>query len=190
MAEKQLNHFIRFIIVFGVVFLLCYFGALMLTGLAVPGEYYSPFVAKWLNIAGWMRSALIGCSKSLLSLCGITTYRVDEYILREVNGRGIRLVYSCLGFGVMSFWVAYIAAATDSVRHKIIWGLGGLLLIFIINVARISLVLKAANSDRQFPFGWDHHTWFSIIAYIFIVGLIFLHEKKLKIEERKLIIED
>jgi len=171
--------FIRFIIVFTAVFLLCYFGALMLTGLAVPGEYYSPFGAKYLNIAAWMRSALILCSKGLLSLSGIHTIRVDEYILREVNGRGIRLVYSCLGFGIMSFWAAYIAATTGSVKHKLLWLFGGLLLIFVINVARISLVLKAANSDRQFPFGWDHHTWFSIIAYIFIVGLIFLHEKRM-----------
>ena len=179
MAKKQLNPFLRFIIIFIVVFLLCYFGALMFTGLAVPGDHYSAAVEKYFNIAAWLRSALILCSKSLLSLFGVATYRADEYVLREVNGRGIRLVYSCLGFGVMSFWTAYIVASLDSLKRKAIWLPVGLLLIFIINVSRISLVLKAANSDRQFPFGWDHHTWFNIIAYIFMLALIFLHERSI-----------
>ena len=177
MKEKQLKIFFRFVIVFIAVFLLCYFGALLITGLAVPGAHYSSFIERYFNLAAWLRSALIICSKTLLSVFGITTFRADEYILREVNGRGIRLVYSCLGFGVMSFWTAYIIASADSWKRKLCWLPAGLLLIFIINVARISLVLQAANSDRQFPFGWDHHTWFNIIAYIFILGMIFLHER-------------
>ena len=169
--------FLRFVVLFIAVFLLCYFGALMITGLAVPGDHYSEFIEKYFNIAAWIRSALISCSKSLLSVFGVATYRADEYILREVNGRGIRLVYSCLGFGVMSFWTAYIMASADTVKHKLLWLPAGLILIFIINVTRISLVLKTANSGRHFPFGWDHHTWFNIIAYIFMLGLIFLHER-------------
>ena len=169
--------FLRFILVFISVFLLCYFGALMVTGLAVPGDHYSAFIDKYFDIASFLRTALIISSKQLLAVFGTEAFRVNEYVLRAVSGKGIRLVYSCLGFGVMSFWIAYTIAMNGRLKYKLLWLAGGLLLIFIINVARISLVLKAANNGWPFPLGWDHHTWFNIVSYIFILLLIFWHQR-------------
>ncbi|MEJ7610048.1 MAG: exosortase/archaeosortase family protein [Ferruginibacter sp.] len=168
--------FLRFIIVFTAVFLLCYFGALFFTGLAVPGGNYSPFVDKYFDVAAVLRTALIYFSKWVLGIFGTETYRADEYVLRAVSGKGIRLVYSCLGFGVMSFWAAYSVAMSGNWMNKAKWLAGGLLIIFFINTARISLVLQAANRGWDFPFGWDHHTWFNIVSYIFILLMIFWHQ--------------
>ena len=168
--------FLRFSIVFIAVFLLCYYGALFFTGMAVPGGNYSPFIDKYFDIAGFMRTALINASKMLLGIFGTETYRADEYVLRSFSGKGIRLVYSCLGFGVMSFWIAYAVAMSGKILGKLKWLLGGLAIIFIINTVRISLVLQAANKGWEFPFGWDHHTWFNIVSYIFILLLIFWHQ--------------
>lgn len=176
-AEKK---FIRFVATFIAVFLICYYGTLFLTGLAVHGGSYSPFVEKYFNIASWLRSSLILSSKQFLFLLGTETVRSDEYVLRAVGGRGVRIVYACLGFGVMSFWVAYIVANFASLPKKIYWIFGGLFFLWIINVVRISLVLLAGNKGWLFPFGWDHHTWFNIVAYGAIFAMIYFFEKSLK----------
>jgi exosortase/archaeosortase family protein len=176
-SEKK---FIRFVVIFISIFLVCYYGTLFLTGIAVPGGTYSPFVEKYFNIAAWLRSSLILGAKAFLSLLGTETIRTDDYVLRAVGGRGIRIVYACLGFGVMSFWFAYIVANIASIQKKIIWVCGGLLFLWVINVVRISLVLLAGNKGWHFPFGWDHHTWFNIVAYLTIFAMIYFFEKSLK----------
>jgi exosortase/archaeosortase family protein len=176
-SEKK---FVRFTLVFITVFLLCYYGTLFLTGLAVPGGKYIPFVEKYFNIAAWLRSSLILSSKYFLSMLGIETIRSDEYVLRAVGGRGVRIVYACLGFGVMSFWFAYVVSNIAALQKKIIWIVLGLFFLWIINVVRISLVLLAGNKGWHFPFGWDHHTWFNIVAYMAIFAMIYFFEKSLK----------
>jgi exosortase/archaeosortase family protein len=181
-AEKK---FIRFVAIFIAVFLMCYYGTLFLTGLAVPGGSYSPFVEKYFNISHWLRSSLILSSKAFLSLLGTETIRTDEYVLRAIGGRGVRIVYACLGFGVMSFWFAYIVANISSLQKKIIWIIGGLFFLWLINVVRISLVLLAGNKGWHFPFGWDHHTWFNIVAYLAIFAMIYFFEKRLKNKNNK-----
>jgi exosortase/archaeosortase family protein len=174
------NKFIRFTLVFISVFLFCYYAAQFITGLAVPGGSYSSFVAKYFDIAGWLRSSLILSTQFLLSMFGTETERLDAYLLRAVNGRGIKIVYACLGFAVMSFWVAYITASFIAIKQKLFWLFGGLFFLWALNVVRISLVLLAGNKGWQFPFGWDHHTWFNIIAYLFILVMIFFVEKSIK----------
>jgi exosortase/archaeosortase family protein len=176
-AEKK---FVRFVAIFISVFLICYYGALFLTGITVPGGTYSSFVEKYFNIASWLRSSLILGAKAFLSILGTETIRVDDYVLKAVGGRGVRIVYSCLGFGVMSFWFAYIVANIASLKKKAVWVFGGLLFLWILNVVRISLVLLAGNKGWHFPFGWDHHTWFNIVAYMAIFAMIYFFEKSLK----------
>lgn len=174
------KRFLKFIAVFLGTFAACYYGALFFTGLAVPGGSYSPFIERYFNIASWMRTAIILSSKSLLSLFGISCYRADDYVLRSLSGNGVRIVYSCLGFGVMSFWAAYIIATPAQLKKKVLWFFIGILSLFIINAVRISLVLASAEKGWQFPFGWDHHTWFNIVAYLFIFILIFSYQPKSK----------
>jgi exosortase/archaeosortase family protein len=176
-TEKK---FIHFAVIFITLFLVCYYGTLFLTGLAVPGGRYSPFVEKYLNVAAWLRSSLLIASKFLLSMFGIETIRINEYVIRKVGGSGVRIVYACLGFGVMSFWFAYIVANIASLQKKMIWVSGGLFFLWVLNVVRISLVLVAGNKGWHFPFGWDHHTWFNIVAYLAIFAMIYFFEKSLK----------
>lgn len=177
LTEKK---FVRFVVIFIIVFLMCYYGTLFLTGIAVPGGMYSPFIEKYFNIAAWLRSSLILAAKAFLSFLGVQTIRVDDYVLRAVAGRGIRIVYACLGFGIMSFWTAYIIANIMPIQKKIIRLCGGLLFLWVLNVIRISLVLLAANKSWHFPFGWDHHTWFNIVAYLTIFAMIYFFEKRFK----------
>lgn len=174
------NTFVPFVLVFAIVFLLCYFGSLFITGLAIPGGMYSSFVEKYLNLAAWLRTALIEGTKILVSFFNLKAVRMDDYVLRIPQANGIRIVYSCLGFGVMSFWTAYIIATAATKAKKILWLFSGLLLIWIINVVRISMVLIAGNKGWKFLLGLDHHTWFNIIAYLAIFMMMYFFEKNIK----------
>ena len=174
------HRFLQFVLVFTIVFLACYFGILFITGLAVPGGMYSPFVEKYFNVAAWLRTSLIVGTKLSVSFFNIDTVRIDEYVLRIPNANGIRIVYSCLGFGIMSFWTAYIFATAARMVKKIVWLFIGLLLIWTINVVRISMVLIAGYKGWRFPLRLDHHIWFNIIAYLVIFLMMLLFEKNIK----------
>ncbi len=169
--------FIRFVVKFLLLFALLYYGTLAVIGLSAPGGYYSPFADKYLDYISWMRKALMAGSKVLLSIFGIKTYYFNEFVLRKVNGSGFRMVYECIGYGVMSFWIAFIVASAVSFIKKTVWLIGGLIMLYLINISRLSLVLVSGNNKWNFPFGWDHHTWFNIFSYAAIFTMIYFFDR-------------
>ncbi len=173
--------YIMFIIKFVGSFCVVYFASLAIIGLSVPGgRYYSLFVSNYFNYIKWLRLSLFWASKNLLSLFGVETLLKDEYILKIKNGREIRVVYSCLAYGVMSFWIAFVVANSGSWVRKFKWVLGGVFLIWCINVIRLSLLLVAINNRWPMPLGINHHTWFNIVAYGCIFILIYFFDKSAK----------
>jgi exosortase/archaeosortase family protein len=90
---------------------------------------------------------------------------------------------SCVGYGVYSFWAAYVIANTGSALKKAVWVSGGILCLWLINVARISMFLVAINQNKTMPLGIDHHTWFTIVAYAFIFGMIYVYDKNNRSKE-------
>ncbi|MEO6539129.1 MAG: exosortase/archaeosortase family protein [Ferruginibacter sp.] len=176
MFDLQHNKFLRFSLRFLGMFALCYGLSLTIIGMAAPGGWYSPFIDHYLNFIGWLRSFLLWGTKSLLNIFGIDTYYPSPLTLKKIKGRGIIMIYSCIGYGVMSFWIAYVFANEGRVRQKFYWMLGGLLLICFINIIRLSLVLISINSSFRFPF-FDHHTWFTIIAYILIFAMMLYYNR-------------
>ena len=113
--------FLKFLIKFLLIFAICYYGTLAIIGLSVPGGYYSSFVEHYLNYVNWLRSSLLNGSKLLLSFFNIKTHLVNNYNLRVIGGRGIRLVYECVGYGVMSFWIAFVAASPGRTKKKLLF---------------------------------------------------------------------
>src|SRR5438128_1967844 len=93
--------YIIFITKFIGIFCLLYFGTLAVIGLSTPESYYSPFVAHYLDYVSLLRSSLLHTTKTILAFFGFnTTYR-DKYTLMGEYG-GVRMVYTCIGYGVMS----------------------------------------------------------------------------------------
>lgn len=170
--------FIRFVVKFLLVFAICYYGTLAVIGLTVPGGHYVAFVDQYLDYVSWIRNSLLYGSKAALSLFRFDTYIVGDHNLRMVNGRGIRIEYVCVGYGVMSFWFAFVVASTGTFKKKIIWVVGGLLFIWLLNITRLSLLLAAINKGWPMPLGWDHHRWFNILAYLFIFIFMFLFNRQ------------
>lgn len=173
------KNFLLFLGKFILVFLLCYYGTLAVIGLtAKEGGYYSAFISNYLDYVSWIRESLLYGSKFVLGLFGVQTYLASQYNLRMVNGRGIIIVYECVGYGIMSFWTAFIVASSGAFKRKFFWWASGILIFWLLNVSRLSLLLVATNKNWAIPFGWDHHTWFNMIAYIAIIIMIYFFEKK------------
>jgi exosortase/archaeosortase family protein len=92
----------------------------------------------------------------------------------------VHMVYSCIGYGVMSFWAAFIIVNKGSWKKKFLWVVSGWIAIWCINVVRLSLLILAINKNWQMPLGLDHHTWFTIAAYILIFILIYFYDRSSK----------
>ena len=86
----------------------------------------------------------------------------------------------CVGYGVYSFWIAFVAANTGTFLKKTIWIVAGLIGLWFINVIRITLFLTSINKGWPMPLGLDHHTWFNIFAYLLIFGMIWWYDKDSK----------
>jgi exosortase/archaeosortase family protein len=162
-----------------------YFGTIAIIGLSAPEGYYSGFVAKYLNFIPAFRDSLLWSSKYFLSLIGYEAYQPTPILLQLVGGGRVQLVYTCLGYGVTSFWLAFVFANTGSWRKKLLWMIGGSAALYIINVIRISLTLLGNSKKWHFPFGWDNHTWFNIVAYLTIFAMIYLFDRSQKLNTLK-----
>lgn len=170
------TYFIKFIGAFCIL----YFGTKFIIGITVPGGYYSPFVARYFDYPGLLRSSLLQGTRLLAALVGFDTFKVDSYVIRIVNGTGVRLVYSCLGYGLLSFWIAFIFANNGSWLKKTAWMLAGCFFIWFINVVRITLVLISNYQHWKTSISLEHHTLFNITVYIVIFCMIWLFNRSEK----------
>lgn len=152
-----------------------------LIGLTVPGGRMElSWVRQYVNVPAWLRYSLLHGASVLLDLMNIDTYMSNGYHIRMVDGRGVRMVYSCMGYGIMSFWAAFALAFAPSIRWGVKWLLLGWLFIWLVNTIRIALLVIATNKDWPMPFQVDHHTWFNLTVYLGIALLMYLYDRQLK----------
>ncbi|MEO6719127.1 MAG: exosortase/archaeosortase family protein [Ferruginibacter sp.] len=116
----------------------------------------------------------------MVGVFGYNSYLRDAYHIAMPGGRGIHLAYDCYGYGILSFWIAFIYANKGSVRKKLIWICSGCLLIWLINVGRLSLMLISINKNWKLPYDWEHHTSYNVILYACIFLMIWLFQRSEK----------
>ena len=172
--------FIRFLVKFLLLFAIFYLGTELVIGLAAPGGMYSKFVDHYFDYVSGISNTLVFGTQAFLSMLGYETYTADNFVVRLVGGSGVRIAFGCVGYGVMSFWLAYILAVSKKWTAKLVWLVGGWLFLWIINVVRIGLLVLAYNKGWGMPLGIDHHTWFNIVAYCAIFSMMYFFEKKPK----------
>ena len=183
MLSKQIiqNPGLRFIIKFLVLFLgLHYFNEFYI-GITAPGGLYVPFLEHHLDYVAWIRHSILWGSMNLSGLFGYESYIDGPFHLRSVTGPGVQMVYSCIGLGVMSFWAGFVLAHEIKWKKKIGWTLLGLIVIWIVNCFRVTVIL-AATVNKWNPSKYlDHHDTFNIIAYVcvFILIIIFIKSQGL-----------
>ncbi len=173
---RNSTYFLKFIGAFCVL----YFGTKAIIGLTVPGGFYSPFIAKYVDYPALLRSSLLNGTRLMVLIFGYQTYLRDAYHVTMVNGNGVHLVYACLGYGLFSFWIAFIFANQGNLLKKTAWILGGCFFIWLINVARISLVLVSSNEKWAKSFSMEQHTLFNVVVYVFIFLMIWVFQRSEK----------
>lgn len=150
------------------------YGTTFFIGISSPGgKYYFKWLDQYLNYVTWLRNTILFGSKGLMVLLGYEADIITAYVIKIRNGASVQLVYSCLGYGVLSFWTAFVVANNGEIRFKIKWILIGFVVIIFSNIVRICTLL-IANQNKWFkPFSLDHHTTYNIISYILIIILMF-----------------
>jgi exosortase/archaeosortase family protein len=174
------KYIIQYLLKFIICFCILYFGTLAMIGLASPGGYYSSFIYNYLNYISWLRFGLLYCSKLLLTIFGYKVFIEGAYVLKMYGGRGVHLVYSCIGFGIMSFWIAFVFANKVRWQKKVKWIIAGVAVIFLINVIRISLLLVAVNKNWSNRLTLDNHTLFNVVAYMLVFTMIYFFDRSEK----------
>ena len=167
------SYFIKFICAFCIL----YFGTKLVIGLTVPGGYYSPFIAHFFDYPALLRLSLLQGTRLLAAVFGFNTFIRNMYTLTMVNGSGVHLVYSCLGYGLLSFWIAFVFANEGGFLRKLKWIITGCFFIWLINVIRITLVLISSNQHWKLPATMEQHTLFNIAVYVAIFCMIWLFSR-------------
>lgn len=171
--------FITFCIKFLLWFCIFYFSTLAVIGLSSPTGIYSAFVAQYLDYVSGLKNVIIFCVIKLLSIFNISAAAGPQFSVGIVGGKAVIVAMSCVGYGVYSFWLAYVIATSADTKLKITWALVGLAALFIINIIRIAGFLYTYNKGTLMPLGIDHHTWFNLMAYTIIFLLIYFYEAQL-----------
>ncbi|MDB5280375.1 MAG: hypothetical protein JWR61_5330 [Ferruginibacter sp.] len=170
--------FLRYAAKFLVAFCILYYGTIAVIGLATPGNHYIPLIDHYFAYYRWLRESLLYGSKFLSKLSGYTVDILPPNYLFIRGGKGVMIAYDCLGYGVISFWIAFVFANSSGVKTKLAWMLSGTAALWLINVARITAFLIAHNHNWPMPLGLDHHTWFNIASYVLIFCMIWFYDKK------------
>lgn len=166
------NPALRFLCIFFGSFALLYYFNILYFGLTSTGAHYNTFLDQNLNYISGLRDLLIGTSAGLLRQAGYTVY-TSEFTLHVKEYGGFNVVYSCLGFGVMSFFTAFAIAYPKPLRSKLIFIPAGLVFIQLMNLVRFILIALFYWKNKDSLAGLDHHTLFNTVLYLLLGLLIY-----------------
>jgi exosortase/archaeosortase family protein len=156
----------RFIIIF---LLLYYFNELFIGITGEGGRFYSSFLDQHLNYIRWLRDSIIYFSSLVLSIFNYDTIRLP-YHLKIIDGVRVGVGYSCLGYGIMSIQIALALSYPFKYLVRRTYLFVGLLIIYILNILRISAVGIAYTELSNINI--DHHFIFNIISYFVIFAMM------------------
>lgn len=168
---------VRFMLLFLVLFLLFYFFNILFFGLTTPGgNHYSQFLADHLDYISALRHFLLKATKKTLSWLGYPSITDDTDILIAGHGR-LKLIYSCLGLGIMSFLVSFVIAYPRKLKAKLIFLIPALFIFQALNILRfvVLAIFWNKNEDTQIV---DHHTIFNILIYIIVAISLYFWVKR------------
>jgi exosortase/archaeosortase family protein len=162
------NEPVKFAISFIFLFAIFYYFNIFYFSITNAGaKHYNAFLATYLNYIAGLRWVLLNSSAQILKWLGFGAI-TNEYDLLVAGHGVIQLVYSCLGLGIISFFAAFVLSYPKKLKSKIIFLVGGIIGIELLNIARFVLLALFWNKNDNAIF--DHHTLFNITIYI-IIGI-------------------
>jgi exosortase/archaeosortase family protein len=162
-----LSFMLRFLFLFA-----CFYGFhKAFIGLSTPGGSYWRVLDQHVNYIKAWRHLNIQTTARIIDLLGYEV-QTTETSLRVSARAGFILIYSCLGYGIMSLTAAFILAYPKSMRSQILFLFLSLSVIQATNIARLVLIaLYAKIRPGMLP---DHHTLYNILIYLVLSLLIYL----------------
>lgn len=179
-SKKKANRVaIRFILLMVVLYFIFSQANLFMNSVtSVGATYYNEYITQHFNYIQWIKTALIIPATWIIKLFGFYVLH-NEMDVMVVNGPYLRINYSCVGLGVMSFFAAFVIAFPAKIKSKIKLFIIGILMIYTLNVLRIAglgVLLGFFQSQRDnFTY---HHEIFNIIVYLCIFTLLFFWIRK------------
>ncbi|WP_162799963.1 exosortase Y [Pedobacter jeongneungensis] len=179
-AKKQANKkAIKFVVALFILYIVFSQGNLFMNSVMTPGSrFYNPYISQHLDYIQGLKSALIVPAVWIIKAFGF--YAIyNEMDVMVVSGPYLRVNYSCLGLGVMSFLAAFVLAFPASWKSTFKMLVIGLITIYVLNVFRIAglgVLLGFFKSQRNnFTY---HHEVFNIIVYICVFTMLYFWIKK------------
>ncbi len=171
------NEGFLFIIKFLCLFGLLYFFCLFFISITTKGSNgFTIFLRDYLNFIDWIRYSVLSVSKLLCKLMGIECFIQDRILLRSFKtDKALHMGYDCIGYGVMSFWTAFVVANNQPWKPKLCWTVIGCLLTWVINCVRVTTLMIALSNNWPISGFIDHHTLFNIISYCFLLAMIYVY---------------
>jgi exosortase/archaeosortase family protein len=146
-------------------------------GLCAPGGLYWDFANQHLNFIAWYRNFLIWGAQIMTSLAGLKSISNATSMLIVAHG-GVKIVYSCLGYGIISLLIAFGSAVPHKrIYNRLIFILVSILLFSLFNMLRLFVVAFYAKKVAEMTV--DHHDIFNWLCYMIIfIGMYFWMNQK------------
>lgn len=186
---KSLNHYIDigFVVKFIGLFLVFYYVNVFFVELTLPGKWHNDFFVTHLNYIQWLTDSLTQMSGSIASMFGVENYIRDatNSVVSVNTGRAVNVKWECIGLGIYSFWLAFIFAHKMSFKRKLLFSIGGIVAMWLLNCVRIALLLYAVEHNlKAWKKSWkfigdvNHHDLYNYACYIIIIGMVYLYYRK------------
>ncbi len=160
----------RFLLIFFLLALAFY----SYVGIISPGgKTYSVFLDKYANFPAWLTYFICKCAKRLLQLFGYSVYQKKANNVTISGSRGVNIIWACLGFRVIGYWVAFVSAHYAAWKYKLKWIMIGVLSITMINIFRIALIALGLHYNWKAFNTIEPHLAFNVVSYIAIFILTF-----------------
>jgi exosortase/archaeosortase family protein len=179
-AKKQADiKAIKFVIALFVLYILFSQGNLFMNSVMSPeGKFYNAYIAEHFDYIQGLKTVLIVPAVWIIKAFGFyAIYNQSDVMV--VSGPYLRVNYSCLGLGVMSFLAAFVLAFPASWKSTFRMLIIGFIAIYVLNVCRIAglgVLLGFFKSQREnFTY---HHEIFNIIVYICILAILYFWVRK------------
>lgn len=163
---------VRFFSKFLAMFLFLYYFNLSYEAITnEPGLVYSPVIDRYLNYVHLVKMWILTAANGLANMLGYSSNLIGDYTIALPNGAAVKMFYECAGFGMSSFWVAFITAHQIKASKRLLWALAGVLFIWIINCLRFVFIIAVLSRDGSLNKSVDHHAVFNYGCYAAILFL-------------------
>jgi len=177
---------IKFIVMLFVLYIIFSQGNIFMNSVMSPtGRYYNAYIAEHFDYIQGLKNALIVPAVWIIKLFGFYAIHNEQDVM-VVAGPYLRINYSCLGLGVMSFLAAFVLAFPASRKETLKMLIIGIISIYLLNVCRIAglgLLFGTFHSQRNY-FEY-HHEIFNVIVYIIIFIMLYIWIKKNTVKTSK-----